>query len=119
QSEDQRNQRGGAHASDGRTRSPASCREVPREAGARRAHGSKSVDRNTTLFRSGNLKTSETNAAELARLMVGREVLLRVAKSPAKPGPDVLTVRNLSVQRVHGVSFDVRAGEIVGSAGGE
>jgi general nucleoside transport system ATP-binding protein len=67
----------------------------------------------------GNLKTSDTNAAELARLMVGREVLLRVAKSPAKPGPDVLTVRNLSVQRVHGVSFDVRAGEIVGIAGVE
>jgi general nucleoside transport system ATP-binding protein len=46
-------------------------------------------------------------------------VLLRVAKSPAKPGPDVLTVRNLSVQRVNGVSFDVRAGEIVGIAGVE
>jgi general nucleoside transport system ATP-binding protein len=67
----------------------------------------------------GNLKTSETNAAELARLMVGREVLLRVAKSPAKPGPDVLTVRNLSVRRVDGVSFHVRAGEIVGVAGVE
>jgi simple sugar transport system ATP-binding protein len=67
----------------------------------------------------GNVKTSETNAAELARLMVGREVLLRVAKSPAKPGQDVLTVRNLSVQRVNGVSFEVRAGEIVGIAGVE
>ena len=67
----------------------------------------------------GNLKTSETNAAELARLMVGREVLLRVQKSPAHPGPTVLTVRNLSVQRIDGVSFDVRAGEIVGIAGVE
>jgi len=67
----------------------------------------------------GNLKTSETNAAELARLMVGREVLLRVAKSPPNPGATVLTVRNLSVQRVRGVSFDVRAGEIVGIAGVE
>jgi simple sugar transport system ATP-binding protein len=67
----------------------------------------------------GNLKTSETSAAELARLMVGREVLLRVEKSPAHPGPNVLTIRNLSVQRVNGVSFDVRAGEIVGIAGVE
>jgi simple sugar transport system ATP-binding protein len=67
----------------------------------------------------GNLKTSETNAAELARLMVGREVLLRVAKSPANPGTTVLTVRNLSVQRVRDVSFHVRAGEIVGIAGVE
>jgi simple sugar transport system ATP-binding protein len=67
----------------------------------------------------GHVKTSETNAAELARLMVGREVLLRVAKSPARPGRDVLTVQNLSVQRVHGVSFTVRAGEIVGIAGVE
>jgi general nucleoside transport system ATP-binding protein len=67
----------------------------------------------------GNLKTTETSAAELARLMVGREVLLRVEKSPPNPGPTVLTVRNLSVQRVDRVSFDVRAGEIVGIAGVE
>jgi ABC-type uncharacterized transport system ATPase subunit len=67
----------------------------------------------------GNLKTSETSAAELARLMVGREVLLRVEKSPANPGSTVLAVRNLSVQRVDGVTFDVRAGEIVGIAGVE
>ena len=67
----------------------------------------------------GNLKTSETSAGELARLMVGREVLLRVEKSPANPGPTVLAVRNLSVQRVDGVTFDVRAGEIVGIAGVE
>src|SRR4026209_1649635 len=67
----------------------------------------------------GRVKTSETDAAALARLMVGREVLLRVEKSPAKPGQDVLTVRDLSVKRVNGVSFAVRAGEIVGIAGVE
>src|SRR6202165_5502130 len=38
----------------------------------------------------GQRKTSETNAAELARLMVGREVLLRVEKTPSKPGAAVL-----------------------------
>src|SRR5436305_11691550 len=45
----------------------------------------------------GEVKTSETNAAELARLMVGREVLLRVDKKPAKPSDVLLSVKNLSV----------------------
>ena len=73
----------------------------------------------------GNLTTRETNAAELARLMVGREVLLRVDKPPARPGETVLSVRDLSImardgsRRLQQVSFDVRAGEIVGVAGVE
>ena len=73
----------------------------------------------------GRVKTKETSAAELARLMVGREVLLRVDKPDAKPGPVVLSVRNVSVtgpegaKPVDGVSFEVRAGEIVGIAGVE
>jgi simple sugar transport system ATP-binding protein len=73
----------------------------------------------------GNLKTSETNAAELARLMVGREVLLRVEKPDAKPGAPMLAVSGLSItgrdgtKRLNNVSFDVRAGEIVGIAGVE
>jgi general nucleoside transport system ATP-binding protein len=72
----------------------------------------------------GRLKTKETNAAELARLMVGRDVLLRVEKPQAKPGKTVLSVRNLSVAAgsgsgVRDVSFEVRAGEIVGVAGVE
>jgi ABC-type uncharacterized transport system ATPase subunit len=53
-------------------------------------------------------------------LMVGREVLLRVEKTTAKPGAAVLVVRNLSLtSRLHGVSFEVRSGEIVGIAGVE
>jgi simple sugar transport system ATP-binding protein len=73
----------------------------------------------------GDLKTRETNAAELARLMVGREVLLRVNKPPATARDVVLSVRNLSVAghesspRLDHVSFEVRAGEIVGIAGVE
>jgi simple sugar transport system ATP-binding protein len=73
----------------------------------------------------GRVKTSETNAAELARMMVGRDVLLHVKKPAAHPGAAVLTVRHLTVtgfggiKRVDGVSFDVRAGEIVGVAGVE
>jgi ABC-type uncharacterized transport system ATPase subunit len=73
----------------------------------------------------GRLRTRDTNAAELARLMVGRDVLLRVEKAPARPGAAVLAVRGLSVtgvdgaRRLDGVSFEVRRGEIVGVAGVE
>ena len=68
----------------------------------------------------GRVRTSETSAAELARLMVGREVLLRVEKPPARPGAVALSVRDLAVGSIlKGVTFDVRAGEIVGIAGVE
>ncbi|HSK63289.1 MAG TPA: ABC transporter ATP-binding protein [Pyrinomonadaceae bacterium] len=73
----------------------------------------------------GRVQTKDTNAAELARMMVGREVLLRVEKPDADVGRTALEVRNLSVTnaqgatRVDGVSFQVRSGEIVGIAGVE
>ena len=59
----------------------------------------------------------------LARLMVGREVVLRVEKTPAEPGEPLLTVQDLTVldnrglEAVRGLSLEVRAGEIVGIAG--
>jgi ABC-type uncharacterized transport systems, ATPase components len=55
--------------------------------------------------------------------MVGREVLLRVEKKPAQPGEVLLSVEDIHVvddrgiPKVRGISFDVRAGEIVGIAG--
>ena len=67
--------------------------------------------------------TAETSPPELAELMVGRKVLLHVEKRPATPGAKVLEVRDLrvtdakGVQRLKGVSFDIRAGEILGIAG--
>jgi len=73
----------------------------------------------------GRVRTRETTAADLARMMVGREVLLRVEKPPAKIGKTQLSVRNLSVKstdgarRLSAVSFEVRSGEIVGIAGVE
>ncbi|GAC1299936.1 MAG: ABC transporter ATP-binding protein [Ktedonobacteraceae bacterium] len=73
----------------------------------------------------GELVTKDTNQAEIARMMVGREVLLRVNKTPAHPGPVILHVEDLYAQSdrdlevLHGVSFDVRAGEILGIAGVE
>jgi simple sugar transport system ATP-binding protein len=71
----------------------------------------------------GTVKTAATDEARLAEMMVGRHVLLRVEKDVATPGEPVLRVENLTVRdqfdvpRVDGVSFDVRAGEIVGIAG--
>ena len=69
------------------------------------------------------MPTAETSPEKLAELMVGRRVLLRVEKGPAHPGERALEVENLvvsddlNVTRVKGVSFSVRAGEIVGIAG--
>src|SRR5581483_548237 len=55
---------------------------------------------------------------DLARLMVGRDVLLRVEKQPAQLGEPLLEVEDLRVlEAVRGVSFQVRAGEILGIAG--
>jgi len=87
------------------------------------------ISDNVTVMRDGkvvgDVKTSETNAAELARMMVGREVLLRVEKPDAKPGAPVLSTSSLTItgrgdaKKVDNVSFEVRAGEIVGIAGVE
>jgi general nucleoside transport system ATP-binding protein len=84
---------------------------------------------NITVLRrgknAGTLVTSKTNQAEIARMMVGREVLLRVNKTPAHPGPVILHVEDLhalsdrGLEVLHGVSFDVHAGEILGIAGVE
>ena len=70
----------------------------------------------------GNVKTAETTAKDLARMIVGRDVLLRVEKTDALPKENVLNVQNLTVRNAHGealnsVSFAVKAGEIVGIAG--
>ena len=84
------------------------------------------ADRITVLRRGKAVETMPAAGATengLARLMVGREVLLRVEKTAATPGEPLLEVRNLHVrdergiERVRDVSLDVRAGEIVGIAG--
>ena len=85
------------------------------------------VTDNVSVMRQGEMvatrKTNETTVEELAELMVGRRVLLRVEKGVASPGPVVLSVKNLTVEDARGitmvddVSFDVRAGEIIGIAG--
>jgi general nucleoside transport system ATP-binding protein len=69
------------------------------------------------------LATAETSPPALAEMMVGRRVLMRVDKGTRPPGPPVLSVEGLGVvddrgaTRLHGLSFEVREGEIVGIAG--
>ena len=84
------------------------------------------ADRISVLRRGKLIETIPREGATeagLARSMVGREVLLRVDKAPATPGEPLLQVDDLVVrddrglEAVRGVSFEVRAGEIVGIAG--
>ena len=84
------------------------------------------ADRITTLRRGKLVDTVPASGAteeELARMMVGREVLLRVDKPASKPGKPLLEVEKLVVyddrglEAVRDVSFIVRGGEIVGLAG--
>jgi general nucleoside transport system ATP-binding protein len=86
-----------------------------------------------TILRRGQVvgqRPPSTSEDELAALMVGRNVQLRVSKTPAKPGQVVLDVKDLVVPvghaglpgeehapAVNGLTFRVRAGEILGIAG--
>ncbi len=73
----------------------------------------------------GEVNAKETDARQLATLMVGRDVVLRIDKEPATPGEVVLEIEDLHVkddrrlESVNGFSLSVRAGEIVGVAGVE
>jgi ABC-type uncharacterized transport system ATPase subunit len=80
-----------------------------------------------TVMRDGKVVATRTIGAtseqELTQLMVGREVNLHVEKSGRPPGAPVLKVEELRVggsagrEKVRGVSFEIRAGEILGIAG--
>ncbi len=82
---------------------------------------------NVSVMRRGTMvdtvKTAETSPEQLAELMVGRKVLLEVEKKPALLGRTVLKVEDLrvvdehGVERLKGVSFEIRSGEILGIAG--
>jgi general nucleoside transport system ATP-binding protein len=84
------------------------------------------ADRITVLRRGKTVETvPKAGATEesLAKLMVGRDVLLRVEKKPAQPGEPLLTVEDVHVfderglEAVRGISLTVRSGEILGVAG--
>lgn len=86
-----------------------------------------SISDRVTVLRDGRvvktLPTSEATREELARLMVGREVLLRVERQPIQLGPARLSLEDLwaegdrGVPALRGVNLSVRAGEIMGIAG--
>jgi len=61
--------------------------------------------------------TGELSRRALIELMVGRSLEDEFPRGTAVPGSVRLSVRNLSGGKVHDVSFDVRAGEILGIAG--
>ncbi len=85
------------------------------------------ADRITVLRKgvvsAGGLETSSITKQELARMMVGREVLFRLDKDLQNPGDEVLAVENLralndkGLPALRGVTLEVRSGEIVGLAG--
>jgi ABC-type uncharacterized transport system ATPase subunit len=84
------------------------------------------ADRITVLRRGKTIETVPREGAteqSLAKAMVGRDVLLRVEKAAATPGDVMLSVEDLHVvdergiEKVRGVSFEVRTGEVVGIAG--
>jgi rhamnose transport system ATP-binding protein len=75
-----------------------------------------------TVMRDGDYiatrKTAETDVDEIVALMVGREVGDLFPKASTEIGEPVLEVKDLSTSGVfHDITFDVRAGEIVGLAG--
>jgi simple sugar transport system ATP-binding protein len=80
-----------------------------------------------TVLRGGRVvhsaPTAETNRQELARWMVGREVLLRVERPPVEAGQarlrldEVWAEGDRGLPALRGISLDVRAGEILGVAG--
>jgi ABC-type uncharacterized transport system ATPase subunit len=80
-----------------------------------------------TVMRAGRVintvKPSETDSAQLANMMVGRQVILTVDKKDRKAEGEVLKVEGLSVrdqrdlESVHNVSFSVFGGEVLGIAG--
>jgi simple sugar transport system ATP-binding protein len=80
-----------------------------------------------TVLRNGRVvkavAPSETGPDELARMMVGREVIFDLARSSLKAGSKVLTVEGLhalsdrGLPALRGISFNVNEGEILGFAG--
>ncbi|TFH07069.1 MAG: ABC transporter ATP-binding protein [Candidatus Atribacteria bacterium] len=85
------------------------------------------VSHRVTVLRKGKavatVDTAASSKAGLARLMVGREVIFRVEKTPPQLGERILHVEDLHARNdrglpaLRGMSFDLYAGEILGVAG--
>lgn len=87
----------------------------------------KMVTDRITVMRNGvvtaKVNTEDTDERQIAKMMVGREVILEVKKEDFHPGDPILQVNNIScldkmgIPAVRDVTFEVRAGEVVGIAG--
>ncbi len=87
----------------------------------------KAITDKVTVLRKGQVmgtrRTKEVSELELARMMVEREVLFSLERSPTRPGNPLLEVKDLWVRSdsglpaVKGVNLSIRAGEILGIAG--
>jgi ABC-type uncharacterized transport system ATPase subunit len=85
------------------------------------------ISQRVTVLRGGKsaatVNTKDTSKEELARLMVGRDVFLRMDKKPCNPGETVLEVKgieclnNKNLQALKNLSLEVKAGEILAIAG--
>ena len=71
----------------------------------------------------GTVNKEDTDPRELSKMMVGREVFLDIKRTKQEVGEPVLVVEDLwtsgekELSKIRGISFDVKAGEIVGIAG--
>ena len=89
----------------------------------------KQITDRLTILRNGRSmgvhETSSISEQEISRLMVGRDVVLTVEKTPSKPGSIVLETKNVTCYDhenksvVKNLSLRVRKGEILGIAGVE
>lgn len=89
----------------------------------------KTISDRITVLRNGKsidtVKTKDVTTEDVAELMVGRQVLLEVEKTPADPGEIIFSVENLNVMdnrnipAVKDMSFSIHKGEIFGIAGVE
>ncbi|MBI4788979.1 MAG: ABC transporter ATP-binding protein [Chloroflexi bacterium] len=87
----------------------------------------KEITDRVTVLRDGRVvntvATDQVDEPALARMMVGRDVILHIQKQPAHPGAPALRVAGVSALSSRGLpavknaSFEVRAGEVVGIAG--
>lgn len=87
----------------------------------------KAISERVTVIRRGEVvgtvKTSQVDSRQLAKMMVGREVILKVAKEPVNSGEVILEVENIhaanerGLPALNGASFTVKTGEILGIAG--
>ncbi len=85
------------------------------------------ISDNVTVMRlgkvTGSVSVKETDEKQLANMMVGREVVLRVDKKEKEPGDVFVKIEDLKVRdnrnlkSVRGISFEVKKGEILGVAG--